>query len=281
MPRSATLLLSLAALVARAVASPVEQLQRRALTDQGGFYDPRENGGNWLTLAHNTYPAGLGEPLNIVVSAESDPLIMTDEGFFDWAESLQYGRECLGQSDGEKQSANLGDGKGQINQTILLRYNYGDPYIGTCWETINGGGHFRIWRQNGSEANSGAWFLAASEEMNLSMNHMIVDNGYDLGRDAVVSYAVQSGGTKSPLTNRTFTTESRNATQYYDNISVYDINHRIATDGVVMVLTVKVTSNGSVDATSGTVATHAITRSDLYRLSFLGLFSIFALGLLA
>ncbi|GAA5819970.1 hypothetical protein JCM11251_005431 [Rhodosporidiobolus azoricus] len=279
--RSATLFsLALASLVARSVASPVEQLQRRALTDQGGFYDPRENGGNWLTLAVNTWPEGLGEPLNIVVSAESDPLIMTDEGFFDWSQSLEYGRECLGQTDGERQSANLGDGLGQINQTILLRYTYGDPYLGTCWETINGGGHYRVWRQNGTQANSGAWFLAASEEMNLTMNHMIVDNGYDLGRDAVVNTAIQEGGTKSPLTNRTFTTEVRNATQYFDNITFWDINHRIATDGVVKVLTVRVTSNGSVEATSGGIATHAITRSDLYRLSLLGLFSIFALGLL-
>ena len=31
--------------------------------------------------------------------------------------------------------------------------------MGTCWESIRGGHHFRAWRQNGTEANSGAWFL--------------------------------------------------------------------------------------------------------------------------
>jgi hypothetical protein len=73
-------------------------------------------------------------------------------------------------------------------------------------------------------------------------------HSYDLGRDAVVNYATASGGTKSPLTNRTFTTTSVNASGigYFANISTSQINHDIATDGVVAILTVRVTSNGSV-----------------------------------
>lgn len=49
---------------------------------------------------------------------------------------------------------------------------------GVCKESANGGFHYRVWRQNGTDADTGAWFLAASEEEDLSNNHMIVDNGF-------------------------------------------------------------------------------------------------------
>jgi hypothetical protein len=64
-----------------------------------------------------------------------------------------------------------------VNQTALLRYNYFDIYYGTLKESIEGGSHVRYWRQNGTLANSGAWFVSASVEMAASENHMIVDNG--------------------------------------------------------------------------------------------------------
>lgn len=48
---------------------------------------------------------------------------------------------------------------------------------GTCYESLNGGNHARYWVQNGSSADTGAIFFAASVEMNAQANHMIVDNG--------------------------------------------------------------------------------------------------------
>lgn len=53
----------------------------------------------------------------------------------------------------------------QVNETSTLRWNYGDPTLGTCKETIQGGNHFRYWIQNGKNGNSGAIFLAASYEL--------------------------------------------------------------------------------------------------------------------
>ena len=41
-----------------------------------------------------------------------------------------------------------------------LRNDYGNPDIGTCWESLVGGNHLRMWRQNGPNANTGALFLA-------------------------------------------------------------------------------------------------------------------------
>lgn len=39
------------------------------------------------------------------------------------------------------------------NETAVLRYNFGDPQLGTCTESQDGGNHFRYWTQNGSNAD--------------------------------------------------------------------------------------------------------------------------------
>ncbi|GAA5942175.1 uncharacterized protein JCM15063_002030 [Sporobolomyces koalae] len=279
-----------------AYASPVTP----QVTMVDGFYNPTSNGGRWLTLARNTYPAGLGEPINVVISANSDPLLLTDTGFFDWSFSVQFSGECLGQSDGAKQAANLGDGLGFINQTILLRENFGDTVVGTCKETFDGGYHYRVWKQNGSEADSGAWFLAASLEGDLASQHEIQPNGYDRGRDAVVERATIDGGTKSPLTNRTFitTVANQSGVGYYANVSTDEINHGVATDGIVAVLTVKITSNGSLpdqvigpqgivkgeslgaSTTSSGASLNSVSLVGSMQVIALSVFSIFALALL-
>ncbi|GAA5869751.1 hypothetical protein JCM3774_003839 [Rhodotorula dairenensis] len=266
------------------LANPVNVVEKRASSVwEGGYYNPTSNGGQWLTAARNTYPPGLGEPINVVISADSDGVLMFDEGFFDYSQSLHFSGECLGQTGGLRQSANLGDGNGMHNQTTLLRENFGDPAFGTCLETFNGGYHYRVWRQNGTQANSGAWFLAASEEYNLTLQHDITPNGYDVGRDEVVRRAIVSGGTKSPLTNRTFETTVRNASGpgYYANVSTSEINHGVGTDGIVAILTVKVTSNGSAPAL---VATSGAGRTPFHlpvaQSAAVGSFALFALALL-
>ena len=78
----------------------------------------------------------------------------------------------------------------------------------------SGGNHFRAWKQNGTLADSGAWFLAlvwlssyplfflltsyfflslhsASKEENSGKNHMIVVDGYNIGRDWIVDRAIR------------------------------------------------------------------------------------------
>ena len=70
------------------------------------------------------------------------------------------GKECFGAHLGAPQTANLGDGNGAVNQTIELRNDYGNPDIGACWESLVGGNHLRMWRQNGPNAHTNALFLA-------------------------------------------------------------------------------------------------------------------------
>ncbi|BGP55751.1 hypothetical protein JCM8202v2_003358 [Rhodotorula sphaerocarpa] len=213
--------------------APAAALDKRGATWENGYYNPTSNGGQWLTFARDTYPPGLGEPINVVVSADSDGVLMFDEGFLDWSQSIQFSGSCLGQSQGARQAANLGDGNGTRKPRNA--------------RTDSAQGHYRVWRQNGTQANSGAWFLAASREKNLTFQHDITPNGYDEGRDDVVRRAIAAGGTKSPLTNRTFTATVQNASGpgYYADVTTSQINHGVPIDGVVAVLTVRVTSNGS------------------------------------
>ncbi|CEL62673.1 hypothetical protein RSOLAG1IB_05029 [Rhizoctonia solani AG-1 IB] len=162
----------------------LNRLSRRA--DDVGYDDPRANGGSLLTSGFVTYPAGLGEPLNVILSAKSDHDVLVDReekgGLRNFFLSIDFSGECLGQHLGSDQQADLGDGRGAVNETAVMRYNYKDPYVGSCRETIEGGNHFRYWIQE----STGAVFMAASVELPIELGHDIVRNGYNLGRDLIV-----------------------------------------------------------------------------------------------
>ncbi|GAA6051713.1 hypothetical protein JCM3770_002696 [Rhodotorula araucariae] len=293
-------LLGLAIVAALAHTVTATPVVAKHATDEGGYFNPTSNGGQWLTRAMDTYPEGLGEPVNIVVSAKSDALLLEPDGFYDWSLSINFGSylldssqnkgryagQCLGQAGGNPQAANLGDGNGFLNQTELYRENFGDVTYGTCKESADGGFHYRIWRQNGTEANSGAWFLAASEEQDLSKSHDITPNGYDVGRNEVVRRAIVAGGTTSPVTNRTYeaTAEPVSGPGYYGNVSTSEINHGVPTDGIVAILTVRVTSDPAAVSSKGTSAASrslaAPWSRPLAQVAGVGLVSVLALSFL-
>lgn len=156
---------------------------RRQASGGINYTDPNDNGGEMLTILPGL--PDLGEPINAIISGLSDDSVLTVEGFLLWATSVHFGVSCLGQANGSNQYANLGDGRGPVVQgngdggNGVLRWNYYDPYFGTCKETFIGGNHFRWFQQQGSNA----FFLACSVELDLSMNHMIALNGYNNGRD--------------------------------------------------------------------------------------------------
>jgi hypothetical protein len=138
--------------------------------------------------AQYTTPEGLGEPLNIIISARSDPFVLSPDGLTAYARSLGFDEECLGLHIGVLHTADLGDGAGRTPEALLARQSY-FPRWGTCWESAVGGNHFRAWRQNGTAANSGAWFLGASKEKDGSKRHTIIPDGYNVGRDLLVEKA--------------------------------------------------------------------------------------------
>lgn len=65
-----------------------------------------------LSYSQRATSEGLGEPLNAVVSSDSDPFVLTQAGLVDWLYSIQYSQEYGGISIGGPQAANLGDGQG-------------------------------------------------------------------------------------------------------------------------------------------------------------------------
>jgi hypothetical protein len=74
---------------------------------------------------------------------------------------------------GSDQEANLGDNQGNTTQMAELRWDFGNPYIGSCQETFDGGLHLRYWIQN----TTGAYFMAVSVEQSLANGHDIVRDG--------------------------------------------------------------------------------------------------------
>lgn len=162
---------------------------------------------------------------------------MSDHGLLEYVQSIGFSFECLHLHGGGHQHANLGDGNGFQPQLIEYRelMYHGSPgvWLGSCWESLAGGNHFRVWRQNGTEADTGAWFLAVSKEENLFKHHTIVPNGYDVGRDLLVESATQGSrfGKRAWMANVT----------YVDHLlrpGSRGVNHNITIDGRVAVLTV-------------------------------------------
>jgi len=202
-----------------------------ASLDGINFVDPRPGGGSLLD--HDS--GGLGEPLNVIISGLSSPWVIADGGFVHFANAIGFGKECFGAHLGAPQTANLGDGKGWANQTMELRNDFGVPDVGACWESLVGGNHLRMWRQNGPKAPTNALFLAVSEEKNVHEGHTIAKNGYDGGRDKLVKSALKLKKYRGVK----YQTVAQNITGLIPPGST-GINHGISTDGVVVLLTVTI-----------------------------------------
>ncbi|KAI0063783.1 hypothetical protein BV25DRAFT_1772966, partial [Artomyces pyxidatus] len=195
------------------------------------FYPPTDNGGSELDDAGT----GVGEPLNIIISSFSSPDVLSDDGILNFARSIGFSNECLDIHLGAPQSANLGDGNGWVNQTVELRQDYGDSGLGTCLESLIGGNHFRVFRQNGPLANSGALFLAVSKEENVFEGHTIVPDGYNIGRNDFVAAALG----QTSFDGVSYSTTAENITGLIAPGSA-GVNHGIATDGIVTLLTINI-----------------------------------------
>ncbi len=205
--------------------------------NQYGFVDPRIYGGTSFDLVGN----GEHEPLNVIISSLSSPAILTRKGFQSYCRSLDFDRECLGLHAGGAQKAYI-DPRGWRDQEFLYRQVYTplDHVFGTCIESLVGGNHIRAWQQQGS----GAWFLATSKEMDASKNHMIVPDGYNVGRDILVSLAMGKGDGNTSFMG----------TRYHTDVTfvaglmppgMQGVNHDIAVDGLTAVLTVSIVSDGT------------------------------------
>lgn len=199
-----------------------------------GWVDPRKYGGSMLDLVGN----GLREPINVIISGNSDKHILSDAGLRDYVRTIGFSFECLNLHMGNLQRADLGDGKGWIPEMFEYREEGfpGAPgrWVGACWESLYGGNHFRAWKQNGTLANTGAWFLAASKEKNLKYHHTIDHDGYNAGRDLLVKAAEKGGKWNNIYYKATVTW-----VDYLLEAGRHGINHNIPQDGRTAILTVK------------------------------------------
>ncbi|KDN49955.1 hypothetical protein K437DRAFT_255218 [Tilletiaria anomala UBC 951] len=204
---------------------------KAAPRDGPGYIIPNDNGGSCIGLFPNNTN---GEPLNLIISGNSDAYIRSLEGFTAWSNAIGFGKECFGLHSGAAMQANLGDGKGWRSQQAEFRFLYElPPQVGACSESVIGGNHYRFWQQS----TTSAWFLACSEEEDVFESHTIVPDGYDKGRDDIVSRAL-----KNPTyRNKTYMTTVNYITGLLP-VGDNGINHGITIDGRTAVLTIAVTS---------------------------------------
>lgn len=94
-------------------------LPKSLLPSRGVAYvDPRSYGGSLLNQS-----AGLGEPLNVIISALSSPELLTRRGLQGYLRSLDFDMECLGLHKGTAQKAFL-DPRGWVDENFLYREVY-------------------------------------------------------------------------------------------------------------------------------------------------------------
>ncbi|KAK0187681.1 hypothetical protein F5146DRAFT_1060143 [Armillaria mellea] len=228
-----------------------------------GYYNPASNGGSMLTVVGQTFPDGQQEPVNALISGNSDQAVLaqqsTSGGLINYFLSLSFSGECLGQHTGNSQQVDLGDGNGFRNETAVMRYNYGDPTLGSCTESVKGGDHFRYWVQNGSEANSGAVFMAISYETSSSDNHDIVENGYNLGRDYVVGNISGSEVPTLTLTGSSTFSGTSSSQGYTYRTDIMYVTGLLPNTSIGINHNQSVSNNGAVNAVDGLVAVFNIS----------------------
>lgn len=79
--------------------------------------------------------------------------------------------ECLGIHLGGYQTSNLGDGNGNVDQTMELRENL--LIGGSCEESLVGGNHLRMFRQDGIDHDTSALFLACVAHLPRCLSSLI------------------------------------------------------------------------------------------------------------
>ncbi|KAF8337178.1 hypothetical protein F5887DRAFT_920582 [Amanita rubescens] len=154
---------------------------------------------------------GGGSMLDNAGDGYGEPLehVLTASGIINYARAIGFSTECFGIHIGNPQSANLGDGNRWVNQS-----DYGSASVGTCL------GECDRWKS----------FPSATD------HHNIVPDGYDIGRDSLVASAIgmtSYGGV-------TYSTVAESITGLLAPGS-QGVNHGIAQDGIVALLTVTIT----------------------------------------
>ncbi|KAK8845353.1 hypothetical protein IAR55_006066 [Kwoniella newhampshirensis] len=188
----------------------------RVLAIDMGYYNPVLLNGSMMTDSH--------EPVNVIISNRSDPRVMVESiiggGLYNYLAGAGFGGECFGLHMGGLQSIDLGDGTGTQIQKNILRYQYfHDPYLGTCLESIYGGNHVRVFKQE----TSGAYFLATSAEQDSTTHHNLGWDAYDIGRNYFIGNSTNVTIPEELTTHSTFSGHiEQNKWRYMTNITFVD-----------------------------------------------------------
>lgn len=203
----------------------------------GGYMSPWSVGGNMTTFPRQD--GTKGTPFNLIISNKSDIAINQEFEFTHYFHSLGYEdnveyKNTLPRS----MQANVGGSNFPITSTEFEWYSPDckNPQL-ACLQFI-------YWPQQGARNDYGARFITAAMANSSAEGVKVIDNGYDLARDQIVSRATLNS-TSAPIrdnTNRTQafkTTVVFNDTELLANISATDLQSGIGTDRRVPILLVE------------------------------------------
>ncbi|KAK0541943.1 hypothetical protein OC846_001918 [Tilletia horrida] len=193
------------------------------------------------------------EPLNIIISANSSPDVLTRKGLQSYLRSINFDFECLNLHSGGPQYATI-DATGKQAQIFEYRdvLTPVDHIFGTCIESLLGGNHVRGYQQQ----LTNAWFLAVSTEENVTQAHTIKPDGYNLGRDDFVQRSQSQPNAQTDFFFQAWRTSVTWVTGLIPMGTT--ANHDITVDGKTAVLTITSVSlfsaGQAAPSTTGTTA---------------------------
>lgn len=204
----------------------------------GGYMSPWSKGGSMTTFPAGPQKETKGTPFNLIVSNKSDIVNDYEWDFTDFLFSLGYEHDFdYGKRLPGSMQANVGGSNITISDTIFQWYSPDckDPKL-ACLQ-------ISYWIQH-MGSKYGPRFITAAIANSSSEGIQVIENGYDLARDQIVSRATLNY-TSELLRNNNNRTQAFKSTVVFNdtellaNVSASDLRSNVGTDRRVPILLVE------------------------------------------
>lgn len=192
-----------------------------------------------------------GYPLNVIISAKSDPGLKNKSALTSYITSLGLDEgHCPSGAPLDELKANVGNGD------VVAQNGTNIFHTRRCVEPNTANFQVVYWMQKDEHDNIGAIFIAATITVSNKLGgDSPIANAYDLGRDEFVARATSNGAGAPvvyPINNSSYIGKVvYNDTQLLANVSDKDLSGGVGTDGRVPILEVtKVNPNSQAGLSS-------------------------------
>lgn len=191
-----------------------------------------------------------GYPLNVIISAKSDPGLKNRSTLTSYITALGLDEgHCPSGAPLDELKANVGNGD------VVAQNGTNIFHTRRCVEPKTANFQVVYWTQKDEHDNVGAIFISAATIVSPKQGDSPMENAYDAGRDLFVERATSNGtgtGGVHPISNPGYAAKVvYNDTQLLANISNHNLSGNIGTDGRVPILEVtKVNPNSQAGLSS-------------------------------